>query len=49
MRDPGRRSREEFGYDVPDTTEVRVWDSSSELRYWVLPKRPEGTEGWPEE
>ena len=29
----------------PDTVEVRVWDSSSELRYWVLPQRPAGTEG----
>ena len=35
----------EFGLDVPDTTEVRVWDSTAELRYFVLPVRPAGTEG----
>jgi nitrile hydratase len=35
---------DEFGVAVPDTTEVRVWDSSAELRYLVLPLRPEGTE-----
>jgi nitrile hydratase len=34
----------EFGVAVPDTTEVRVWDSNAELRYFVLPMRPEGTE-----
>jgi nitrile hydratase len=34
----------DFGVSVPDTTEVRVWDSSAELRYLVLPIRPEGTE-----
>ena len=34
----------EFGVAVPDTTEVRVWDSNAELRYLVLPMRPEGTE-----
>ncbi|WP_256728733.1 nitrile hydratase subunit alpha [Microbacterium oleivorans] len=39
----------EFGVEVPDSTEVKVWDSSAELRYWVLPKRPEGSEGLSEE
>jgi len=34
----------EFGIAVPDTAEVRVWDSNAELRYFVLPMRPEGTE-----
>ena len=34
----------DFGVSVPDTTEVRVWDSSAELRYLVLPISPEGTE-----
>ena len=34
----------EFGIEVPDSTEVRVWDSNAELRYLVLPMRPEGTE-----
>jgi nitrile hydratase len=35
----------EFGVEVPESTEVRVWDSNAELRYLVLPQRPEGTEG----
>ena len=39
---------DEFGVTVPETTEVRVWDSSAELRYLVLPMRPEGTEGMTE-
>lgn len=39
----------EFGVSVPDSKEVRVWDSSAELRYLVLPERPAGTEGWSEE
>jgi nitrile hydratase len=37
---------DEFGTQVPETTEVRVWDSTSEMRYLVLPQRPDGTEGW---
>jgi len=39
----------EFGVAVPDTTEVRVWDSNAELRYLVLPQRPAGTEGMSED
>ncbi|MDN5874188.1 MAG: nitrile hydratase subunit alpha [Sinobacteraceae bacterium] len=39
----------EFGITLPDTTEVRVWDSNSELRYMVLPMRPEGTNDMSEE
>lgn len=39
----------ELGEEVPDDVEVRVWDSTSELRYLVLPERPAGTEGWSEE
>jgi nitrile hydratase len=39
----------EFGLEVPESVEVRVWDSSSELRYLVLPERPAGTDGWSEE
>ena len=35
----------EFGLELPDETEVRVWDSTAEVRYIVLPMRPEGTEG----
>ena len=45
VREPRRVLREDFGLDVPDSVEVRVWDSSSEMRYWVLPQRPDGTEG----
>jgi nitrile hydratase subunit alpha len=39
----------EFGTQLDDDIEVRVWDSTSEVRYLVLPERPEGTEGWHEE
>jgi nitrile hydratase subunit alpha len=35
----------EFGLDLPEEVEVRVWDSTAELRYLVLPERPAGTEG----
>jgi nitrile hydratase len=48
-REPRKVLHEAFGFDVPDHVEVRVWDSSSEMRYWVLPQRPAGTEGWTEE
>ena len=34
---------QEFGLDLPESVEVRVWDSSAEIRYMVLPERPEGT------
>ena len=36
----------EFGTKVGDAVDVRVWDSTAELRYLVLPQRPAGTEGW---
>jgi nitrile hydratase len=39
---------EEFGTELADDLEIRVWDSTSEMRYLVLPERPEGTEGWSE-
>jgi nitrile hydratase len=39
----------EFGLELPDEVEVRVWDSTAELRYLVLPERPAGTEGMSEE
>ena len=35
----------DFGLDVPEEVEVRVWDSTAELRYLVLPMRPDGTHG----
>ena len=34
----------EFGLDLPESIEVRVWDSNSDIRYMVLPERPAGTE-----
>ncbi|OGA55989.1 MAG: nitrile hydratase subunit alpha [Betaproteobacteria bacterium RIFCSPLOWO2_12_FULL_62_58] len=39
----------ELGGEIPDDVEVRVWDSTAELRYLVLPERPAGTESWSEE
>jgi nitrile hydratase subunit alpha len=39
----------EFGLDLSDSVEVRVWDSTAEVRYLVLPERPSGTEGMGEE
>jgi len=43
-----RQVLDELGVHVPDDVEVRVWDSTAELRYFVLPERPPGTEGWTE-
>ena len=40
---------EEFGVELSDDIEVRVWDSNAELRYLVLPQRPAGTEGLSED
>ena len=48
VREPRKVLREDFGFDVPNSVEIRIWDSSSEMRYWVLPKRPEGTDGMSE-
>jgi nitrile hydratase len=39
----------EFGLDLPEDTEVRVWDSTAEIRYLVLPERPVGTQNMTEE
>ena len=39
----------ELGLQLSVDREVRVWDSTSEIRYLVLPERPAGTDGWPEE
>jgi nitrile hydratase len=39
----------DFGVELPADTEIRVWDSTAEIRYLVVPMRPEGTEGWSEE
>ena len=47
VREP-RKVLAEFGVELPPETEIRVWDSSSEIRYMVLPERPAGTEGMTE-
>jgi nitrile hydratase len=39
----------DFGVTLPADTAIRVWDSTSEIRYLVLPMRPKGTEGWSED
>ena len=39
----------EMGLDLPADTEIRVWDTTADTRYMVLPERPAGTEGWSEE
>jgi nitrile hydratase len=39
----------EFGLELPESVEVRVWDSTAEIRFLVLPERPEGTEKMSEE
>ena len=44
VKEPRKVLREDFGYALSDSVEVRVWDSSSEMRYWVLPVRPAGTD-----
>jgi len=48
VREP-RAVLAEFGTHVPENVAVRVHDSTADMRYLVLPRRPEGTEGWPEE
>ena len=48
MKDP-RGVLDDFGIKLPNDTEIRVWDSTAETRFIVLPMRPAGTEGWSEE
>ena len=57
-KDPAYRSRvvieprsvlSEFGLELDDDVEVRVWDSTAEIRYLVVPERPAGTEGMSED
>lgn len=48
IREP-RKVLQEFGLDVPESTQVSVWDTSAQIRWFVLPQRPTGTEGWTEE
>ncbi len=48
VREP-RKVLEEFGVTLGPDVAVRVWDSTAELRYLVVPQRPAGTEGWDED
>jgi nitrile hydratase subunit alpha len=48
VKDP-RSVLAEFGVTLPPDTHIRVWDSTAETRFLVLPMRPAGTEGWSEE
>ncbi len=48
VKDP-RGVLADFGVSLPRETEIRVWDSTAETRFLVLPMRPPGTEGWTEE
>src|SRR5438046_6355736 len=48
VKDP-RGVLRDFGFELPEGTDIRVWDSTAEIRYLVLPMRPAGTEGWSEE
>jgi nitrile hydratase len=48
VRDP-RGVLAEFGVTLPASTEIRVWDSTAEVRYLVIPERPAGTDGLSEE
>ncbi len=47
VRDP-RGVLNEFGVELPEDVEIRIWDSTAELRYLVLPEKPKGTDGWDE-
>lgn len=49
VRDARGMLAERFNLRLPDDVEVRVYDSTSDVRWMVLPRRPEGTEGWNEE
>jgi nitrile hydratase len=48
VKDP-RGVLRDFGVTLPKETEIRVWDSTAETRFLVLPMRPAGTEGWSED
>ena len=39
----------DFGVTLPETTKIRIWDSTAEIRYIVLPMQPDGTKGWSED
>ena len=48
MREP-RGVLADFGVSLPEDKRIDIWDSSAQVRYFVIPERPAGTEGWPEE
>ncbi len=48
VRDP-RGVLADFGVTLPATKQIKVWDSTAEVRYLVIPERPAGTEGWGED
>lgn len=48
VADPRKVLRDDFDLEVPADVEIRVWDSSAEIRYFVLPERPFGTEAMDE-
>jgi nitrile hydratase subunit alpha len=47
IREP-RKVLQEFGLEIPESTQVAVWDTSAQIRWFVIPERPAGTEGWTE-
>ena len=49
VMEPRKTLAEDFDFPLPEDVSVRVWDSNSELRYFVIPQRPEGTEHLSEE
>lgn len=48
VREP-RQVLREFGLDLDDSIQIRIWDSSAQIRWFVLPERPEGSDGLSEE
>jgi len=48
VREP-RKVLQELGFEVPGSVKIKVWDTTAETRYMVLPMRPEGTEDWSRE
>ncbi len=49
VREPRAVLRDTFGLELPDAVRVQVHDSSADMRYMVLPRKPAGTDGWTEE
>lgn len=47
--EPRKVLKEDFGLDLPESVKIHVWDSSAEIRYFVLPERPPGSQDLTEE